>query len=106
MHDSLALKPLVRGIPAVRSRRGPQRRRSVELRADKASFSAEHLAWLRERGLVARSANTIAFDSMNVVVLRDHKAVRRRSAPSGDRLAGHRQGVHQPLHHADLGHRC
>ncbi|WP_405595578.1 transposase [Streptomyces sp. NBC_01092] len=25
MHDSLALKPLVRGIPAVRSRRGPRR---------------------------------------------------------------------------------
>lgn len=27
MHDSLARKPLVRGIPAVRSRRGPRRRR-------------------------------------------------------------------------------
>ncbi|MCX4909130.1 IS5 family transposase [Streptomyces sp. NBC_00878] len=56
MHDSLALKPLVRGIPAVRSRRGPRRRRPVKLRADKAYFSAEHLAWLRERGLVARIA--------------------------------------------------
>lgn len=29
MHDSLALKPLVLGIPAVRSRRGPRRRRPV-----------------------------------------------------------------------------
>ncbi|WP_329390535.1 hypothetical protein [Streptomyces sp. NBC_01716] len=28
----------------------------VKLRADKAYFSAEHLAWLRERGLVARIA--------------------------------------------------
>lgn len=56
MHDSLALKPLIRGIPAVRSRRGPRRRRPVKLRADKAYFSAEHLAWLRERGLVARIA--------------------------------------------------
>lgn len=46
MHDSLALKPLIRGIPAVRSRRGPRRRRPVKLRADKAYFSAEHLAWL------------------------------------------------------------
>nr|WP_228033974.1 hypothetical protein [Streptomyces spongiae] len=25
MYDSLALKPLIRGIPAVRSRRGPRR---------------------------------------------------------------------------------
>ncbi|MGX6739148.1 hypothetical protein [Streptomyces xantholiticus] len=56
MHDSLALKPLIRGKPAVRSRRGPRRRRPVELRAGKAYFSAEHLAWLRERGLVARIA--------------------------------------------------
>ncbi|WP_404962117.1 transposase [Streptomyces sp. 147326] len=56
MHDSLALKPLIRGIPAVRFRRGPRRRRPVKLRADKAYFSAEHLARLRERGLVARIA--------------------------------------------------
>ncbi len=42
MHDSLALKPLIRGIPAVRSRQGPRRRRRVKLRADKAHFSAEH----------------------------------------------------------------
>ncbi|MFF8597047.1 IS5 family transposase [Streptomyces sp. NPDC015220] len=42
MHDSLALKPLIRGIPAVRSRRGPRRRRPVKLRADKAYFSAAH----------------------------------------------------------------
>lgn len=34
-HDSLALKPLIRGIPAVRSRRGSRRRRPVKLRADK-----------------------------------------------------------------------
>lgn len=54
MHESLAFKPLILGIPAVRSRRGPRRRRPVKLRADKASFSADHLSWLRERGLVAR----------------------------------------------------
>ncbi|MFD5430299.1 IS5 family transposase [Streptomyces sp. NPDC127084] len=56
MHDSLALKPLIRGIPAVRSRRGPRRRRPVKLRADKAYFSADHVAWLRERGLIPRIA--------------------------------------------------
>ncbi|AIA08087.1 transposase, IS4 [Streptomyces noursei] len=44
MHDSLALKPLIRGIPAVRSRPGARRPRPVKLRADKAYFSAEHLA--------------------------------------------------------------
>ena len=56
VHDSLALRPLVRGIPATRSRRGPRRRRPGKLRADKAYFSAGHLAWLRERGLVPRIA--------------------------------------------------
>lgn len=35
---------------------GPRRRRPVKLRANKAYFSAEQLAWLRERGLVARIA--------------------------------------------------
>jgi hypothetical protein len=55
-HDSLAFKPLIRGIPAVRSRREPRRRRPVKLRADRAYLSAEHLALLRERGLVARIA--------------------------------------------------
>lgn len=55
-HDRVALKPPICGIPAVRSRRGPRRRRPVELRADKAYFSAEHLTWPRERGLVPRIA--------------------------------------------------
>jgi transposase len=55
-HDSLALQPLVRGIPAVRSRRGPRRRRPGKLRADKAYHSAATLAWLRERGIAARIA--------------------------------------------------
>ncbi|WP_442814175.1 transposase [Streptomyces sp. NBC_00151] len=54
-HDSLTLKPLIRGIPAVRSRRVP-RRRPVKLRADTAYFSAEHLTWLRQRGLAPRTA--------------------------------------------------
>ncbi|WP_371656821.1 MULTISPECIES: IS5 family transposase [unclassified Streptomyces] len=70
MHDSLALKPLIRGIPAVRSRRGPRRRRPVTLRPDKAYFRRTHLAWLRERGLVARIA--------------------RPGTESGERLGRHR----------------
>lgn len=55
-HDSQALKPLVRGIPAVRSRCGPRRWRPGKLRADKAYYSSDTLAWLRKRGIIARIA--------------------------------------------------
>ncbi|MDL4819312.1 IS5 family transposase [Actinomadura sp. OS1-43] len=56
VHDSQALKPLLMALPAIRSRRGPRRRRPVKVRADKAYNSAEHLAWLRRRGIVPRIA--------------------------------------------------
>ncbi|WTT99593.1 IS5 family transposase [Kitasatospora sp. NBC_00070] len=56
VHDSQALKPLVRGLPAVRSRRGPRRRRPDRLRGDKAYYSADTLAWLRQRGITPRIA--------------------------------------------------
>lgn len=56
VHDSQALLPLVLGIPAIRSRRGPRRRRPGRLRADKAYHSADRLAWLRKRGIVPRIA--------------------------------------------------
>lgn len=36
VNDIEALQPLVRGIPAVRSRRGPRRRRPAKLHGDKA----------------------------------------------------------------------
>lgn len=77
MHDSLALKPLIRGIPAVRSRRGPRRRRPVKLRADKAYISTKHLAWLRKRGLVARIA--------------------RPGIESGERLGRHRWKIERSI---------
>ncbi|WSY65085.1 IS5 family transposase [Streptomyces sp. NBC_00885] len=77
MHDSLALKPLILGIPAIRSRRGPRRRRPVKLRANKAYFSGEHLAWLRERGLVARIA--------------------RPGVDSGERLGRHRWKIERSI---------
>ncbi|WP_200872006.1 transposase, partial [Actinomadura welshii] len=54
VHDSQAFKPLLMALPAIRSRRGPRRRRPVKVRADKAYHSAEHLAWLRRRGIVPR----------------------------------------------------
>lgn len=56
VHDSQALKPLVQAIPAIRSRRGPRRRRPAKLRADKAYNSAEHRDWLRDREIVPRLA--------------------------------------------------
>jgi transposase len=56
VHNSQAFKPLILGTSAVRSRRGPRRRRPVKIRADKAYYSAEHLRWLQSRNLVPRIA--------------------------------------------------
>ncbi|GAA0979320.1 IS5 family transposase [Nocardiopsis tropica] len=56
VNDIEALKPLVRGIPAVRSRRGPRRRRPAKLHGDKAYHSRAQRRWLRERGIGVRLA--------------------------------------------------
>lgn len=56
VHDSQALVPLMRGIPPVRSRFGPRRRRPVKLHADK-GYDFEHLRnWLRHRQVLPRIA--------------------------------------------------
>lgn len=56
LHDSQALRPLVRGTPPIRSRRGPRRRRPAKLHADK-GYDYEHLRrWLRRRGVRQRIA--------------------------------------------------
>lgn len=56
MHDSQGLEPLVRGIPPIRSRRGPRRRRPAKLHADK-GYDHDHLRrWLRKRGIRHRIA--------------------------------------------------
>ena len=56
LHDSQALEPLVRGIPPIRSRRGPRRRRPAKLHADK-GCDYDHLRrWLRKRGIRHRIA--------------------------------------------------
>ncbi|MFD8992565.1 IS5 family transposase [Streptomyces goshikiensis] len=56
MHDSQGLEPLVRGIPPIRSRRGPRRRRPGKLHADK-GYDYDHLRrWLRKRGIRHRIA--------------------------------------------------
>ncbi|MGV4926538.1 IS5 family transposase [Streptomyces sp. BHT-5-2] len=56
LHDSQALEPLVWGIPPIRSRRGPRRRRPGKLHADK-GYDYDHLRrWLRGRGITHRIA--------------------------------------------------
>lgn len=56
LHDSQSLEPLVRGIPPIRSRRGPRRRRPAKLHADK-GYDYDHLRrWLHERGIRHRIA--------------------------------------------------
>ena len=55
-NDSYALKPLVQAIPAIRSRRGPRRRKPGKLHADKAYDHTELRQWLQQRGIQVRIA--------------------------------------------------
>lgn len=56
LHDSQALKPMLRAIPRIRSRRGPRRFRPAKLHADKAYDIDDLRRWLRHRGIVPRIA--------------------------------------------------
>jgi transposase len=76
-HDSLALIPLVQAIPAIRSRRGPRRRRPGKLHADK-GYDYPHLrVWLRRRSITPRIA--------------------RRGVETSDKLGRHRWVVEGSL---------
>jgi transposase len=56
MHDSQGLQPLIRGIPPIRSRRGPRRRKPGKLHGDK-GYDYPHLRqWLSNRGITHRIA--------------------------------------------------
>jgi transposase len=84
VHDRQAFKPLLQGIPSVRqgissvrSWRGQRRGRPAKVRADKAHFSAQHLAWLRSRGLIPRIA--------------------RPGIESGERLRRHRWKIERSI---------
>lgn len=55
-NDAYALKPLVRAIPAIKSRRGPRRRKPDKLHADKAYDQVELRAWVQARGIAVRIA--------------------------------------------------
>uniref|UniRef100_UPI00357102C7 IS5 family transposase n=1 Tax=Streptomyces minutiscleroticus TaxID=68238 RepID=UPI00357102C7 len=56
LHDSQAVEPLVRGIPPVRSRRGPRRRKPAKLHRDKGYDYAHLRKRLRARGIRHRIA--------------------------------------------------
>ncbi|WP_244173589.1 IS5 family transposase [Streptomyces recifensis] len=56
LHDSQDLEPLVRGIPPIRSPRGPRRRRPGRLHADKGYDYDRLRTWLRSRGITPRIA--------------------------------------------------
>ena len=51
-----ALKPLVKATPAIKSRRGPRRRRPAKLHADKGYDYSELRSWLARRGILPRIA--------------------------------------------------
>ena len=55
-NDADALKPLVRAIPAIKSRRGPRRRKPDKLHADKAYDHVALRKWVRDRGIIVRIA--------------------------------------------------
>ena len=48
-HDATLLQLMVAAIPATKPRRGPRRRKSGKLRADKGYNYDSHRRWLRER---------------------------------------------------------
>ncbi|WP_330280734.1 IS5 family transposase [Streptomyces sp. NBC_00056] len=76
-HDSQGFEPLVRGIPPIRSRRGPRRRRPDKLHGDK-GYDYPHLRrWLRSRGITPRIA--------------------RRGIENSDRLGRHRWVVERSV---------
>lgn len=55
-HDSVMFVPLLDGIPAIRSRRGPRRRRPAKLHADKGYDYSELRAYCRRLGITPRIA--------------------------------------------------
>lgn len=76
-NDAFALQPLVRAVPAVRSRRGPRRRKPAKLHADKAYDQADLRAWVRSRGIAVRIA--------------------RKGIESADRLGRHRWVIERTM---------
>lgn len=76
-HDRHGLVPLVQAVPAVRSRRGPHRRRPDKLHADKGYDDDDLRDWLRQRGVIPRIA--------------------RRGIESSTRLGRHRRVIERTI---------
>ncbi len=76
-HDSLCLEPLLQAVPAIRSRRGPRRRRPTKLHLDK-GYDYPHIrTLLRRRGITPRVA--------------------RRGIESSERLGRHRWVIERTI---------
>ena len=76
-HDSHALKPLVMAIPAIRSRRGPRRRKPAKLHADKA-YDYPDLPRLAPRA-------------------RHRPRIARKGIETGDKLGKHRWVIERTI---------
>lgn len=84
IHDSQALQPPVKAVPAIRSCRGRRRRRPAKPHADK-GYNYDHLRrWLHQRGITSRIA--------------------RRGVHSSTRLGRHRWHI-EPLLAQLVGYR-
>ncbi len=69
MHDSQGLQPLVRGIPPIRSRGGPRRRKPAKLHADK-GHDYDHLRrWRRQRHYERKAEHFLAFVGIAAVLI-------------------------------------
>nr|WP_232822575.1 IS5 family transposase [Glycomyces dulcitolivorans] len=77
MHDSQAFEPLIQGIPKIRSRRGPRRRKPGKVHADRAYDIPDCHRTLRERRIGDRIA--------------------RRGIESSTRLGKHRWAVERTI---------
>lgn len=76
-NDADALKPLVKAVPAIKSRRGPRRRKPAKLHADKAYDHVELRQWLRDKGITVRIA--------------------RKRIESSKKLGRHRWGIERSI---------
>ena len=76
-NDAAALKPLVMAVPAIKSRRGPRRRKLAKLHADKAYDHVELREWVRGRNILARIA--------------------RKGVESSDKLGRHRWVIERTM---------
>src|SRR3982074_1702958 len=89
--------PLLDGIPAVRSRRGPRRRRPGKLHADKAYDAADLRAYCRRLGITPRTARRATARRPLCPRLGITPRVARRGIERNDRLGRHRWRIERTI---------